>query len=950
MSVIDKISKLVANQFPSFYKEEGDKFLAFIEAYYEYMEQNGKMTDAIRNLESYHDIQETTDDFIQYFINTFLPSVPVNVAADKKLLVRYINEANRTRGTRASYKLFFRALYNEDIEINFPADQILKVSDGDWRKDRYLVIPFNQEAYEFIGKTILGADSGTTALVEDIVRRNIRGRDIMQILLSNIVGEFNHLEPIRLSETSSIGHPYTPIAEAGIQNIEIISPGGEYKQGDVVDVISDLNGLHGKIVVTDTVNLGGTLTFDLQDGGSGYTASTSEGGTEIEFTGGDGSDPASFRIEYNDIVDTFAIAINTNLISSNNIFGSKGPMVTYSDSSTGIMDTFANTLLSSPDYGFPENGEESNNKNFYDQVDAEINIANTSDIIVGDSLYGESSGANATVIAITDSTANNSWFRVDGYKKFSASETVKIGTAGGSAVGTVIEFQSNTIGTHVVEVCYNGNTAITTLQKDDEIVGLQSNSFGVIKNVLETVANGCTYGAGGADDKDLIRIKVSANTTSNLTSQWEGSGPLIPFIENEGLRLVGSGSVIGNVVSTTSNTEIENTYTLLKDALNFEATTFGTISRLSLPVGGSGYSVAPTIKVRENDIAALGIGEQYITLQSDDLNWGTGNSSFTALDTNDKLSQANTGASGDVKAGFAPNQQVSVIYHANGTYEMTVRVWQEFLQREPGNIKFANNQFVDLEIYDSSYVVGEGDTRTPTDHGTAKIVGIQDEGVLGDNAKIKAGVGANGTITGIRVVDSGFCYRDKEIVILETPKRNLGTSSSIKLSLGGVANSEGYYATSRSHLDTLRGYIQDSHYYQEYSYEVISPIALDRYRDYALKLVHPAGQALFGKYRSQSNANIEVTANTSYQKHIHSNGTISINNGSFDIVGSSTSFTSEFANNDTIIIEYGHKQFYKIPINIVSDDTTANLTIAWANTNLSDANAYYISGSFNGNV
>ena len=71
MAVDAKISKLVKNQFPAFYKEEGENFLAFIEAYYEYLEQNGKMTDAIRNLESYQDIATTTDDFIQYFINTF---------------------------------------------------------------------------------------------------------------------------------------------------------------------------------------------------------------------------------------------------------------------------------------------------------------------------------------------------------------------------------------------------------------------------------------------------------------------------------------------------------------------------------------------------------------------------------------------------------------------------------------------------------------------------------------------------------------------------------------------------------------------------------------------------------------------------------------------------------------------------------------------------------------
>ena len=39
--MINKISKLVADQFPDFYKEEGPLFLAFMEAYYAYLEEKG---------------------------------------------------------------------------------------------------------------------------------------------------------------------------------------------------------------------------------------------------------------------------------------------------------------------------------------------------------------------------------------------------------------------------------------------------------------------------------------------------------------------------------------------------------------------------------------------------------------------------------------------------------------------------------------------------------------------------------------------------------------------------------------------------------------------------------------------------------------------------------------------------------------------------------------------
>ena len=943
MAVSNKISRLVKNQFPDFYKEEGENFLAFIQAYYEYMEQEGKLTDAIRNLESYRDISTTTDDYIDYFFKTLLPSVPVEVLANKKLMAKYIKQFNSSRGTLASYKLMFRSIYNEDVELNYPADQILKVSDGEWRIDRYLVTNFDNATYKFIGKTIKGAESGAEALVEDVVTRMIRGRHLMQILLSNIKGKFNHQEPITV-KSGAVDH--SAIVDAGISRVSIITAGGEYKAGDVVSLISEDIGEFAKIVVTNTIDLGGALSFSIASGGSGYGASIDEtvwGDTDIDLIGGDGSEKASFKIIRSDLSDTFALSVNINLVNSNTVYGSNAPNITHANSTVIKASTFANTIIGQTSYGFPEDGENVGNSNYRDHDNAVLVIANTSDpnIVVGSSLFGVTSGANATVNAIARAyNSSDVVLRIGGYKNFSVSEKVNISTSTGTTVGTVSSFSGNTIGYHVLQLGYIGNTALSTIQEGDELVGRTSGAYGVVKKVLSTVANGYNRGVGGADDRDLITVQVTANTTANLSSQFV-TGPMKPFLENEGLRLVSSNTTVGNVVSTTSNSIIENVYTKLQDSFQFAATYFGSIGKISDIKGGAGYSVAPTVRVRNNDVAALGIGEAYLTLQSDDINWSTGNSSIIKVDSNDRLIQANTGASGDVKGVV-----VTANPHSNGTYEMIVRVWQDFTQREPSNINWANNHGVTLNIYDSSYTPGTADTRTPVDSGQAKIVKVDDRGVLGKNAVINASVGSNGTITGLRVIDSGYSYKEGEEVTIKATNRTLAVAGTARVTLGGAANSEGYYATSRSHLSSKRGYLQDSYYYQEFSYELISPIAIARYRDIALKLCHPAGQALFGKYRVVSNSAITVTANTSYTKIKRCAGTVSLVNGSFNITGSGTSLNTEFSNGDVITIEYLHNRFYNIPLNIVSSATSANMVIAWANNNLSSANAYYIKGSF----
>ena len=49
----DKISIFVKDQFPEFYAEDGAVFQAFVEAYYEYLEQSNQTLDYARNLIEY---------------------------------------------------------------------------------------------------------------------------------------------------------------------------------------------------------------------------------------------------------------------------------------------------------------------------------------------------------------------------------------------------------------------------------------------------------------------------------------------------------------------------------------------------------------------------------------------------------------------------------------------------------------------------------------------------------------------------------------------------------------------------------------------------------------------------------------------------------------------------------------------------------------------------------
>ena len=53
--IFKKISSQIDSQFPGFIREEGPNFVAFLKAYYEYMEQDGNVVSRTRQ---FYDIQD----------------------------------------------------------------------------------------------------------------------------------------------------------------------------------------------------------------------------------------------------------------------------------------------------------------------------------------------------------------------------------------------------------------------------------------------------------------------------------------------------------------------------------------------------------------------------------------------------------------------------------------------------------------------------------------------------------------------------------------------------------------------------------------------------------------------------------------------------------------------------------------------------------------------------
>jgi len=132
-----KVSLLINRQVPEFVRDEYPTFIRFLEAYYEFLEnkQTGKNNDLnvkSKDLRYLSDVDYSIGQFEDNFFNTFADLLPKDVQVDKAFLIKQLLPFYLSKGNEQSFKLLFRLLFDEEVEIVQPKSNILRASDGKW--------------------------------------------------------------------------------------------------------------------------------------------------------------------------------------------------------------------------------------------------------------------------------------------------------------------------------------------------------------------------------------------------------------------------------------------------------------------------------------------------------------------------------------------------------------------------------------------------------------------------------------------------------------------------------------------------------------------------------------------------------------------------------------------------------------------------------------------------
>lgn len=167
---------------PHYVVTEFPKFVSFVRAYYQYLEQDGELIGRLNKFLSNLDIHTVSDDDAQYkILSMFLESIPKTLEVDYSILVQNIRKFYASKGTEGSIKTFLYLM-------------------SEARKPNTITIAYTGDADALVGQTLTGTASGATATVPRA--SYVSGSSsyvVIQLSYTSTRAFFNSNDSIRLS-------------------------------------------------------------------------------------------------------------------------------------------------------------------------------------------------------------------------------------------------------------------------------------------------------------------------------------------------------------------------------------------------------------------------------------------------------------------------------------------------------------------------------------------------------------------------------------------------------------------------------------------------------------------------------------------------------------------------------------------------------------------------------
>ncbi len=568
-------SILINRQVPEFVRDEYPLFITFLEAYYEFLEQKqagekNDLTQQAKNLRYLSDVDASINEFESSFFNSYASLLPRDAEVNKEFLIKNVLPIYLSKGNEAAFKLLFRMLFNDEIQVSFPKNNVLRASDGKWVIDNILRVQTNirsvytgdgttkefilaqqvtaediiveidgttktnatdffirKEARKIVFNTAPSSGAVIKVFYEDFLVTNLANRKITGTL-SGATALVERASKRIITDLFNFGFPF----ELVIDNKTLI---GDFISGE--KITTDILDSNGNLIEIEADGFSTLQTITIINGGTSYNI-----GDIVPINGGgyrtqgsaiidrvsDGS-PTTIQVVYGGA--GFQIGSNVQSTTTTTVTGyvdlvdtSGANSASFYNVTDDVIGNYASVLVSAADYGFPRAGSENVNTRICDALSPLIvsGIGPTTNAII---VFAGPSTSNSIPLNAQSATfiANNDFFEI---KSFGSIGRIDVSSGGtGYKIGDEVIFGANPLGTiglgaaaTVSNVSVTG--AVTKIQIEPPRIGGTAN---VLNNTVEIVGTSTDFGTEViVGDKIVIRGQerfinaITSSTQANV--------------------------------------------------------------------------------------------------------------------------------------------------------------------------------------------------------------------------------------------------------------------------------------------------------------------------------------------------------------------------------------------------------------------------------------------------
>ena len=797
----------------------------------------GNPIQNLQQLLEYANTDNTIYDFLDQLRDSFMNAIPKELATglDQRNLIKNIRELYRAKGTSEGHKIFLRMLLDQNAAIIYPNEFMMRASDGNWGYKNILRCSpgANSDPLEMVGQAVTGKTSGATAVVADAISTAEGLEEISEFEINpaSLTGTFVDGEIITgVAVNQDVTMSFTV---RGIVTSYAVTDGGKlYSVDDVLDLDTQSAIGNGEATAkVGSVKLGSVSRVVIDDVGSNYrvgdalTFTATETGTSTKAATGfvsvidgsisiDGTDSSGTDADDNLILEDGSTSsfVSIGSIICEDATGTGTQFLILDRSNTSGANVGAHISLGdqlSIDSHGTENDTFALESGTIKSIDASANIGEIARVFMKDGGDGYSLLPS---VSVTSSLGSSTALLAD-TDDIGAVDSVDITNQGFKyTVAPEGRFRANFLLKDITGTFAAGNT-LTTAGFTGTVISFDSTTK-LLKTTFEDVER-ITMETGDSnqivlEDSLFVLGDRAGETDFKIDNHLAGEGDL-QLETGDSILIDATAEVAIDRIVTEDN--LSNVFLIREDGtihngvvrLQLEDATGGGSLRYEDATGQD--RVLTEITTSNQSSRVDGPGDGFLLEQSP--------TTPVTVDENDSIRTDNTldlGKFGDMRLLLE---------------DATANVGDKLIGENTGN----------------SIILNGSDAATPQANAFSRLLG--NEEALSGNLELD-GTNSSSADAGDDIIFEDAPDFSSETVTITDSGGATGTIVSVDIakgtsSIGTKAVTTASYSNIESLLGEALNRIQDSVYYQQFSYEVQVGAGGADYVDELKKAVHPAG-------------------------------------------------------------------------------------------------------------